>query len=340
MRTTKLFYALLLMTFLFGVFSCNMEDISEITAIEVTHENQAQVVLIGDTFVFQVKANNNTDVTNESYFKIDDVTIDGNTFPTDMQPKEYKVQAFYKGIASEPIRIFGADGFPKNVLIEDYTGTWCGNCPRVSYAISQVEEQTERFIPVAIHISDEYTFPGAVLINDEFGITSYPNARLNRIHKWMAPEPDNINQAVSHTGIAPLGLAISSTLNGSALQVACSLKFTEDITHATKLVMYIVEDALISDQENYTDYYGGEAIITNFEHNEVLRDILTDYLGDVVPLDQTQNGNIYTYNLSNTLTDRIENTDKIHLVAFVVHAETNEVLNARQAAIGVNQTFE
>jgi len=52
--------------------------------------------------------------------------------------------------------------FQKRVLIEDFTGTWCGYCPRVSYGIDRVMEQTTKAVPVAIHQqssgSDPYHF--------------------------------------------------------------------------------------------------------------------------------------------------------------------------------------
>ena len=44
-----------------------------------------------------------------------------------------------------------AGKFQKNVLIEDYTGTWCQYCPRVAYGIQLVEAANIKAFPVAIH---------------------------------------------------------------------------------------------------------------------------------------------------------------------------------------------
>ncbi len=323
-----------------SMFSCNTEDIMEITAIEITHDGQPQVILKGDSFVFQVKANNSTVVTSESFFKVDGVVIEGNVFVTDINPKEYTVQAFYNNIESEPISVFGSDGYKKNVLIEDYTGTWCGNCPRVSYAIEQVKEQTDRVVSVAIHISDSYSFDGAITVNDEFGIASYPNARLNRIHKWTAPEPDNIAEAVNFTGLAPLGVAISSTLVGNTISISNQVEFAETITEPIKLVVYLVESGLIQDQENYTNYFGGDAVLVDFEHNDVLRAIYTNHLGNTIPVDQAVENTIYLLQLNENLPTSIQDSANLHLVTFVVNADTNEVINVREAAIGEVQNFE
>jgi hypothetical protein len=51
--------------------------------------------------------------------------------------------------------------FQKQVLIEDYTGTWCGNCARVAYAIERTKEASDRVVSVAIHHgNDPYDFDG------------------------------------------------------------------------------------------------------------------------------------------------------------------------------------
>ncbi|MGK4569344.1 hypothetical protein [Flavobacterium sp. 3HN19-14] len=45
--------------------------------------------------------------------------------------------------------------FQKRVLIEDYTGTWCGNCTRVAYGIDQAKAISDRVVSVAIHSGDD-----------------------------------------------------------------------------------------------------------------------------------------------------------------------------------------
>ena len=74
--------------------------------------------------------------------------------------------------------------FKKRVLIEDYTGTWCGNCTRVSYAIEQVKAQNDKVVTVAIHNgNDPFHFAGIaplknlILPNSPLAL---PVSRLNR----------------------------------------------------------------------------------------------------------------------------------------------------------------
>ena len=48
--------------------------------------------------------------------------------------------------------------FKKRVLIEDYTGTWCGNCTRVSHAIEEVKLLTDKAVTVAIDYYYRYYY--------------------------------------------------------------------------------------------------------------------------------------------------------------------------------------
>ena len=94
--------------------------------------------------------------------------------------------------------------FKKRVLIEDYTGTWCGNCARVAYAVEQVKLQTDKAVTVAIHDgNDPYSYNGIdslkILISPN-STWALPIARLNRMTVWTYPEPTNIQQAIDLTG--------------------------------------------------------------------------------------------------------------------------------------------
>ena len=73
--------------------------------------------------------------------------------------------------------------FKKRVLIEDYTGTWCGNCTRVSYAIEQVKAQNDKVVTVAIHNGhDPFHFAGIAPLKNLIlpnSLLALPVSRLN-----------------------------------------------------------------------------------------------------------------------------------------------------------------
>ena len=52
----------------------------------------------------------------------------------------------------------------------------------------------------------------------------------------------------------------------------------------------------IFNQTNYTSYYGGGSVISNFEHNHVLRASLTSLLGNQIPSSELLANNVYETN--------------------------------------------
>lgn len=231
--------------------------------------------------------------------------------------------------------------FKKRVLIEDYTGTWCGNCMRVAYAIDQVFTQTDKAVSVGIHNgNDPYSFVGieplANLIVPN-GVLELPVSRLNRTTVWTFPETSNLQQVLDLTSNnTTLGIAMNSTVTNGTIDLNVNVKFLQNYSDL-KLVVYLLEDHLIHEQHNYTSYFNGQNPIPNFEHNHVLRTSLTNILGD--PISGTTLGATITKNFSIPIPTNISNQDNISFVAFIVGSD-NGALNARASKANENQNFE
>jgi hypothetical protein len=231
--------------------------------------------------------------------------------------------------------------FTKRVLIEDYTGTWCGFCPRVSFGIEMIKEATDFAIPVAIHRgNDPFNFAPAADLENLIGLQGYPDARLNRLTRWQFPEPNNVSQVIALSqGIAPkLGLAMTVTVTNQNVNLTVKTKYGQNM-EGTKLIVYVLENGLIYNQTNYTVYYGGNSVLVGFEHDHVLKATFTNILGDAVPDAESVYDNVYTKNYSLPIPSNITNAANIEFVAFVV-GSNNKVINSRLAIDGDNQQFE
>ncbi|WP_187478027.1 Omp28-related outer membrane protein [Amniculibacterium sp. G2-70] len=230
--------------------------------------------------------------------------------------------------------------FTKNVLIEDYTGTWCGYCPRVSYAIEQVQGVTTKSVAVAIHRggSDPYNFSAASVLESQIGLTGYPTAMLNRTTNWNSPEPSYVNQVKNLTGTdANLGIAMKPTVNNGNISLDVKVKFAADMSNL-KLVVYLLENDLVYNQTNYTSYYGGASTITGFDHDNVLRASFTNILGDAMS-GATTSGTTWTKTFTQAMPANVSNAANVSFVAFVMDS-TGKVLNVRKANINADQSFE
>lgn len=232
--------------------------------------------------------------------------------------------------------------FKKRVLIEDYTGTWCGNCTRVAYAIDQMVEQSDKVVTIAIHNgNDPYHFANFMPLKEMIMPNSdleLPQSRLNRTIVWTSPEPSNLAQAKALTGNnAGLGIAMSSTIVNGNVELDVNMKFAQNYT-GLKLVVYALENHLIRNQVNYTSYYGNVNPVQGYEHNHVLRKEITDLLGDPIT-EATTAGQTITKSFSFPIPANFLNPENISFVAMIVNAD-NLALNARAAEKNESQSFE
>ncbi len=340
-------FFLLLFSILIIFQSCNNENIDAITEVIITTSNSN--LLVDDTVTFSATANNGNDITNQTTFYVNNEVLTGNNF-TPNASGTYEIKSIYNSITSNTIEITASNptGYSQKVLAEDYTGTWCGYCPRIAYAIQQAELQSDKIVPVAIHLAknstDVYNFDGSEELENLFNIGGLPEGRLNRTIIWNYPQNTNLNQALDLTGqSSPLGLAIQSEINQNTINTTVRVGFAQDYNFEIGIVVYLLESGLIHDQTNYTNFFPeGQYVdpLVDFEHNDVLRGIFTNALGEIIPQTETVNGNTYVFSIQNTIPTSIENNNNLSLVAFVVNKNTNEVLNAQHAAVGENHPFD
>ncbi|WP_417352506.1 Omp28-related outer membrane protein [Flavobacterium alkalisoli] len=308
----------------------------------------------GELITFTVINSNGENITESSTIYVDNQPIEGNTFTSETYTT-HEVKASYAGLESNSVTINFHDGsetnFVKRVLIEDYTGTWCGYCPRVAHAIELVKAQTDEPNHTAVAVSihrpssnpnslnyDPYNYDTSQL-EALLSTAGYPKGYLNRMTLWQSPEPNNLNQAIALTqGENPkLGLAMTSSVNNGNIALDVNVKFSKDF-EGLKLVVYILENGLIYEQHNYTDYYGGVDVIEDFEHNHVLRQCITPLLGEAIN-GVTTTGETYTKTFNVAVPANVENAANLEFVAFIVDGNGNAI-NVRSAKPDETQEFE
>ena len=340
----------LLFAFLcFVIFiSCTKEDKeSEVTTESIVLSSNTVSVMTGDALTFTVTGNNGNLLTSTSTIFVNNNPIIGNRFTTTTSGTLLVFATYVTPdnvtLTSPTIQVNAqqAINFNKRVLIEDYTGTWCQFCPRISYAIEQVNSQTDDAVVVAIHRgnSDPFNFTAALTLENLIGLRGYPTGMLNRKTEWSYPETSNIAQAVNLTsGVNPrIGLALNTNLSGSTVTVDVKVKFGQNFSNL-KLVVYALQDNLIYNQTNSTSYYGGVNPIVNFDFDDVLRAHLTNsILGDEIS-GSTGINDVYTKTFSYTIPSNYVIAN-MHFAAFVVDQSGN-ALNAREASNNEIQTFE
>ena len=317
-----------------------------LTSISVTSNPTS--IDAGGVLNFVCLGNNGSSVTATSTFYVNGTAITGSSFTTTtagtLDIFATHVNSLGETLTSPTIQVVvnNVINFNKRVLIEDFTGTWCQFCPRVSYAIELVHAQTSDVVVTAIHRgSDPYNFTGATALENQIGLSGYPTAMLNRNTEWNYPETStaSVSQAVNLTsGVNPkLGVAMETTTSGNTSTVNVKVKFGKNFSNL-KLVVYALEDNLIYNQTNSTSYYGGANPIVGFEHDHMLRAVLSSsILGETITGSTNLNDEFsksFTYNIPANV-----NASNVRFVAFVIDS-SNKALNSREAGPNETQSFE
>lgn len=328
------------------VTSCNKDNLQALKSIELRLVSVYTEQPIDNAFVFKVMGDNLDDLTSHAQIKVNGQLIAGNSFIPTLEGT-YLVQAFYENYKSKKLTVkaITPSNYTKKVLVEDYTGTWCGFCPRVTYAIQQAKLQSNKIVSVAIHLTsaipDPFHTEQGLALKSEFGISGLPRAKINRIHTWTANEPEHLNEVLNRTGFnAPLGLAIATELINNTIQTQVRVGFANNYSEQLNLVIYVLENGLIYNQTNYTSYYGGATTLIDYVHNDVLRKVETPILGEPIPTSETVQGHIYSKNYNITIPSTVFNNSNLVIVAFVVKASNKEVINVQEVHVGNTVSFE
>jgi len=321
--------------FISVLFSCS--SLSEETpSISITSDKST--LEVGETVTFTVVDSEDVNITSQSVILIDGNSISGSTF-VPLQAKTYEATSSYESLVSNKIDITATlpSSFSKKAVVEDFTGTWCGWCPRLSYAASLVEEQTDKVFVVGVHNRDQMANIFGSTLEQEYIITGFPTAYIDRANKWQGNQPNNIEQVLNVAeGTVNVGLAIESSLEGSVLEFKVYQGFLENMTDV-KLVVFVLEDGILANQSNNTSYYEVARPIVDFEHNGVLRYAATNVMGDPTTSTKGVHEKSYSVDLSSYNVLVPENTG---VLAMLVDDSGRVLYNAQYVIAGQNQDFD
>jgi hypothetical protein len=247
------------------------------------------------------------------------------------------------GDASLPVPI-------KQILIEEFTGHQCGNCPVGAETIETLKElYCDHIIPVAIHAGyfaevkasgDKYTYDyrsddgNTIDTYFEASSSGVPNAMINRaeIDGDLTLNPADWSTVVAELVLQKpvLDININTSLNHNSREVTMDIDvlFIESSSEELMLSVYIVEDSIASWQKDYS-LPVDEQDVEEYEHNHVLRDAINGTWGDQITTGPTNAEQVisksYIYSINSNW--KIQNSS---IVAFVYKNDTKEVLQASQ----------
>lgn len=242
----------------------------------------------------------------------------------------------------------------KHVLFEEFTGHKCVNCAEASLSIHDLAEQLDhRLIIYGIHAgfyaqtdpeppyNIDHTCPDGNEIFQHFQEPFNPTATVDRKafsgnvivfpNNWEAA----VTEAIQEPSPVSLKLKNSWYPNQQKVLIEATVEVTNDITAPCKLVVAIAEDHVIAAQKNNNPSVGPSPDWLDYDHRNILRDVITPVFGSPLTGDGTlATGETYTATWFYA-PDEAWITGNCNIIAYLLNDETGEVIQAVELGIPV-----
>ena len=251
----------------------------------------------------------------------------------------------------------------KNVLIEDFTGHTCPNCPGAATELEAIHNlYGEQIIGMAIHVSNTFARPypesqapkfqydfrtewgdnwdasnlfdisNSGLPKGMVNRIGYPNEHKLGVSEWLSAVDLELSKNVD------LGIKIES----NSTKITISTRILSNISGNYNLVVCLTENEIINWQKDGSDN------IEDYEHNHVLRTVLYD--GEFSSSNSFSIGNKYEktidYNLADLEQYNVDysandafmgngiaggwNYNNLQIIAYIYDANTKEILQVKE----------
>lgn len=228
----------------------------------------------------------------------------------------------------------------QHVLLEDFTGHDCGNCPiahQIAYGI--LNNHPERVAMVAVHagtLAQPYppnypanwvTSEGTYYLLTQVGADEMPKGRMNRMpdaHIAYSPGTwvNRTNNALAETPQVHLQLATNYSAENNHLSVHVNHQWFQGLSGDYRLVIMVTENHIIAPQL----WYGHTPEhVDEYEHNHMLRATVSGATGRVIASNPTSgfnSTNSYTIDWNTTWV-----AENCEVIAFITEGENGRILN-------------
>ncbi len=219
--------------------------------------------------------------------------------------------------------------FKKNIIIENFKGEWNPNCPTGDDSLQKMYLlDTHKIICVNIHQGDWLAIPSFFMQINSYlgGINGYPRATINRQTAQYGSQIDSVLLSIVNwrVNIMPyliqtsnVGMALESKIRNDSLFVNLYYASSDTNVQNCKLTLYLIE-------HNITAQNQQSAPTSPYVHHHVLRQVLSQYLGDNVVIENKKKLKSYSLSLNGTNYKKAD----LQLVA-LIHSEGADYKNHR-----------
>lgn len=227
----------------------------------------------------------------------------------------------------------------KHVVIEEFTGVRCPNCPQGHQIISAIKAANpEKVVAVSFHpinsLGAPYSFsahdfrsPKSQSLFDYLGqIGLEPAAGIDRTvfsgetkilldkSKWTSQVTNQL------AAIPPANIALSATYNATnrELTMVVEVHYTQAVSEENKLTVLLAESNIVTAQLD------GSIIDTFYAHKDIVREFISETQGDIITTSR-EPGRVVRKVYKKVL-DAAWKEDEMYLVAYLHEFQNSKII--------------
>lgn len=226
----------------------------------------------------------------------------------------------------------------KHVLLEDYTGVLCNNCPAAGQLALDIQERYDhKVVVLGVHAGDMAAFPPLDFRTPEgeewwnfFSFQQNPVGTINRKivnggYAFDSPSwEDAVAEAIQEEATVDMNAEVSYNDENRELKVDVVSKFLTEMPDTYTLTVCIMEDSIVGMQQGQSPNYVHRHVFRGTIDNKAWGTVLNQTA--VAPEEEFTNS--YTATLNETF-----NADQCYIIAYVANEGTKEVLQVVEKKI-------
>lgn len=249
----------------------------------------------------------------------------------------------------------------QRILVEEFTGHTCGNCPEAAYILDSLKKNIykNQMILVSIHAgffaqpaasgtkyTADYRTPAGDTYFNDLNVLGTPKVMINRNrtvinngnYAFTSSSQWNtvLNALKDSTPSAQILLSFMYDESSRNLSTSVKIPILKNLSGSYALVLYFIEDEIVSWQKIYPSkpvpgYGTGD--IEFYTHKHVLRGNINGTWGETLITSNAAIGDTLTRNYSAYNVKSDWNADKGYVVAYLYNTATKEIIQAREKKI-------
>lgn len=232
--------------------------------------------------------------------------------------------------------------FPRKMVVEEGTGSWCGYCPRGIVAFERMRrEQADRFIGIAVHRRDEMVCADY----SPMSFRSYPSCHVNRRLMGVSVYYAVLRNLLADEA-APVAQRVETTVERAGEDYVLTTQTTFGYTSSAvnfRLAYVVTEDGVgpylqrnyfsTFDEEDMERWYGAEGWVSH-RFDDVARALLTPFDGAPGSVPAAVERDVPNrFSLRFRLPAAVKDPARAKVVTLLLNTETGEIANADEDAL-------